>query len=65
MKKNEIRSKLEETASKKIFFDKYDEEAEEIFEEWNNLVTEAENVGMTHTEISEIWEANTWGSFRG
>ena len=65
MEKNEIRARLEEIAPKKMFFDKSDEEAEEIFEEWNNLVPEAENTGMTHSEISEIWETTKWGSFRG
>ena len=65
MTKAEIKNKFEEIASKKVFLEMYEEEAEEIFDEWNNLIPEAEKSGMTHSEISEIWETTKWGSFRG
>ena len=65
MTKAEIKNKFEEIASKKVFLEMNEEEAEEIFDEWNNLIPEAEKSGMAHSEISEIWETTKWGSFRG
>lgn len=58
----EILKALEECAERKAFLTlEHEEEANQVFNDWNNLVPKAEKVGITHKEMVKIWNNTEWG----
>ena len=59
-----IRFALRKIAERKAFFDSdYEEDVNNIIEEWNKLVPVASKSGISHDEMVSIWEGVEWGEY--